>query len=68
MASLPYSGRYRLIDFPLSNMVNSGITTIGLGIQPARYRSIIDHVGSGQEWDLDKKEEDFIFFQVLLME
>ncbi|MCO8194779.1 MULTISPECIES: glucose-1-phosphate adenylyltransferase subunit GlgD [Anaerofustis] len=54
MASLPYSGRYRLIDFPLSNMVNSGINTIGL-IQPARYRSIIDHVGSGKEWDLDKK-------------
>lgn len=55
MASLPYSGRYRLIDFPLSNMVNSGIKTIGL-IQPPRYRSIIDHVGSGKEWDLDKKK------------
>lgn len=54
IASLPYCGRYRLIDFPLSNMVNSGIDTVGL-ILPYKYRSIIDHIGIGKEWSLDKK-------------
>ena len=54
VASLPFGGRYRLVDFPLSNMVNAGITTVGL-IMPSSYRSLIDHVGSGKEWALDKK-------------
>lgn len=54
IASLPYCGRYRLIDFPLSNMVNSGINTVGL-ILPYKYRSILDHIGIGKEWSLDKK-------------
>ena len=54
IASLPFGGRYRLVDFPLSNMVNSGIGTVGL-IMPAAYRSRIDHVGSGKEWNLNKK-------------
>ena len=54
IASLPFAGRYRLIDFPLSNMVNSGIGTVGL-IMPTAYRSLIDHVGSGKEWNLSKK-------------
>ncbi len=55
IASLPYAGRYRLLDFPLSNMVNSGISTVGL-ITPYKYRSIIDHVGAGKEWSLDRKK------------
>ncbi len=54
IGSLPYGGNYRVIDFPLSNMVNSGINTIGL-ITPYKYRSIIDHVGAGKAWDLDRK-------------
>ena len=54
IASLPYGGRYRLIDFPLSNMVNSGISTVGL-ITPYKYRSVIDHIGAGKEWQLDRK-------------
>ena len=54
VASLPYGGNYRVVDFPLSNMVNSGINTIGL-ITPYKYRSIIDHVGAGKAWDLDRK-------------
>lgn len=54
IASLPYCGRYRLIDFALSNMVNSGIETVGL-VLPYKYRSIIDHIGIGKEWSLDKK-------------
>ena len=53
-ASLPFGGRYRLIDFPLSNMVNSGITTVGL-LTPHMYRSLLDHVGVGKEWALSRK-------------
>ncbi len=55
LASLPFGGRYRLIDFALSNMTNSGIKTVSL-ITPASYRSIIDHVSSGKHWSLDRKE------------
>ena len=54
IATVPYGGRYRLIDFALSNMVNSGITTVGL-ITPYFYRSIMDHVGIGKPWNLAKK-------------
>ena len=54
VASLPFGGRYRLIDFPLSNMVNSGISTVGL-ITPYKYRSLMDHVGVGKEWALNRK-------------
>lgn len=54
-ACLPFGGRYRLMDFALSNMVNSRIFTVGL-ITPYYYRSILDHVGAGKEWGLDKKE------------
>ena len=53
-ASLPFGGRYRMVDFPLSNMVNSGIGTVGL-ISPYMYRSLIDHVGIGKPWGLSKK-------------
>lgn len=54
LSSLPYGSRYRIIDFPLSNMVNSGINTVGI-ITPYKYRSIIDHIGTGSEWSLDRK-------------
>ena len=54
IATIPYGGRYRLVDFPLSNMVNSGITTVGL-ITPHRYRSLLDHVGNGKEWALGRR-------------
>ena len=55
IASLPIMGRYRLIDFPLSNMVNAGIRTVGL-VMPGNYRSLIDHVGHGKDWMLDRKK------------
>ena len=54
VASLPFLGRYRLVDFALSDMVNSGIDVVGL-IMPVNYRSIIDHVGLGKDWGLDRK-------------
>lgn len=55
MASIPFGGRYRLIDFPLSNMINSNITTVGL-MTHNNYRSLIDHIGSGKDWDLARKD------------
>lgn len=57
--SIPYGGRYRLIDFTLSNMVNSGITTVGI-ITKNNYQSLMDHLGSGKEWDLARKEGGLI--------
>ena len=55
IASLPYGGRYRQIDFTLSNMSNSGIRHIGV-ITKYNYQSLMNHIGSGQEWDLDLEE------------
>ncbi len=55
MASVPFGGRYRLIDFPLSNLVNAGVSNVGLVIKE-KYRSLLDHVGSGLYWDLDRKK------------
>lgn len=55
MASLPYGGRYRQIDFSLSNMTNSGIRHIGI-ITKHNYQSLMNHIGSGQEWDLDLED------------
>ena len=59
MASVPYGGRYRLIDFALSNMVNSGITTVGI-VTKYNYQSLIDHLGSGKDWDLARKDGGII--------
>ncbi|MBR2323918.1 MAG: glucose-1-phosphate adenylyltransferase subunit GlgD [Clostridia bacterium] len=55
MGSVPYGGRYRLIDFVLSNMVNSGISKIGV-VTKNNYQSLMDHLGSGKEYDLARKE------------
>lgn len=54
VASLPFGGRYRQIDFTLSNMTNSNIMNIGV-ITKYNYRSLMDHLGSCQEWDLNHK-------------
>ncbi len=54
MASVPFGCRYRLIDFALSNMVNSGITHVGL-ITHYNYQSLMDHIGSGKDWDLARR-------------
>lgn len=55
-ASIPFGGRYRLIDFPLSNMVNSGITRVGV-VTKNNYQSLLDHLKSGKEWDLSHKRD-----------
>lgn len=54
LASLPYGGRYRLIDFALSNMTNAGITTVGV-IAPVNSGSLLDHIGVGNPWSLGRK-------------
>ena len=56
VAALPVGGRYRAIDFLLSNMVNSGIRNVGI-ITHKNYKSLIDHLGSGKEWDLSRKND-----------
>lgn len=55
MGSVLFGGRYRLIDFPLSNMVNSGITAVGV-VTKDNYQSLLDHLGSAREWDLARKK------------
>lgn len=53
-ASVPFGGRYRTVDFALSNLTNAGVTDVGLVLH-GRYQSMLDHVGSGKVWDLSRK-------------
>ncbi len=53
-SSPPFAGRYRLIDFMLSNMVNSDIDRVGV-LPVKNYRSLLDHLGSAKDWDLNRK-------------
>ncbi len=53
-SSIPFGGRYRMIDFMLSNMVNAGINDVGV-IMHETYQSLLDHLGSGKDWDLSRK-------------
>jgi glucose-1-phosphate adenylyltransferase len=54
VAALPFGGRYRVIDFIISNMINSDIINVGL-ITQNNYHSLMDHLDSGKQWDLDRK-------------
>ena len=54
VASLPFCGRYRLIDFALSSMKNAGITDVGV-IMSRDYQSLLDHIGSGKDWDMSRR-------------
>ena len=51
MASIPFGGRYRLIDFTLSSMANAGIDNVSVIVRK-NYHSLMDHLGAGREWDL----------------
>lgn len=53
-ASIPVGGRYRMVDFPLSNMAHGGVSRIGV-LSRTHYRSLMDHLGTGKEWDLSRK-------------
>ena len=61
LASTPIAGRYRIIDFVLSNMVNSGINNVGIYAKE-KYRSLTDHLGSGKDWDLSRKKGGLYIF------
>ena len=53
--AVPYGGKYRIIDFPLSNCVNSGISTVGVLTQ-YQPLELNDYIGNGQPWDLDRAQ------------
>ncbi len=55
LGSVPFGGRYRLIDFAISSMVNSGISKIGI-VTHNNYQSLLDHLGNGKDWDLARRE------------
>lgn len=61
VAAIPFGGRYRLVDFPLSNMVNTGINKVCI-ITKSNYRSLMEHVGSGKDWDLSRKKGGVLIF------
>jgi glucose-1-phosphate adenylyltransferase, GlgD subunit len=53
-ASIPFGGRYRAIDFALSNLVNAGAKDVGVVLH-GRYQSLLDHLGTGKNWDLSRR-------------
>ena len=55
MAAVPFGGRYRLIDFALSNLSNGGVDKVGV-ITKSNYYSLMTHLGTGKPWDLDRKK------------
>ena len=61
VSAIPFGGKYRAIDFILSNMVNSGIKNVGVLTQYSS-RSLMDHLGSGKEWDLDRRYDGLFIF------
>lgn len=60
LGAIPFGGRYRLIDFALSNVVNSGVGNVGV-LFGHKYRAVLDHLRSGREWDLARKREGLAF-------
>ena len=55
VAAIPFAGRYWLIDFVLSNMINSGVYKVGV-ITKSNYQPLMEHIGSGKDWDLSRKD------------
>lgn len=60
LAAVPFAGRYRLIDFSLSSMVNSGVQNVGI-LLPGKSRAIMDHLRSGKDWDLARKHDGLFY-------
>jgi len=59
--AVPFAGKYKIIDFTLSNMVNSGISNVSIVTQ-GKARSLYDHIGSGKYWDLNRKKDGLFYF------
>lgn len=60
LAAVPFGARYRLIDFVLSSFVRANISKVGI-FSKEKYRSLMDHLGSGKEWDLDRHNGGLYF-------
>ena len=65
VASVPFAGRYRLIDFVLSNVVNANINSVGI-FPNYPFVSLLDHIGMGKSWDLDRRKDGLFFLPVSL--
>ena len=65
VAAIPFACRYRLIDFCLSNMINSNISNISI-VANYNYRSLLEHIGSGKDWDLARRENGINFISPFL--
>ncbi|MDR1262230.1 MAG: glucose-1-phosphate adenylyltransferase subunit GlgD [Oscillospiraceae bacterium] len=65
VAALPVAGRYRLIDFIMSCLVNAGVRNVGV-ITQKNYHSLMDHLGSGKEWDLHGKNDGLLILPPFL--
>ena len=63
--ALPFAGRYRVVDFALSNMINSGINNVGLML-PDYSRAILDHIRSGKDWDLARRRGGLTYLPAAL--
>ncbi|MDR2635080.1 MAG: glucose-1-phosphate adenylyltransferase subunit GlgD [Clostridiales bacterium] len=61
VASLPFGGRYRLIDFALSNLVDAGVSKVGI-VATNNYNSLMDHIRMGRDWDLNRKNSGITIF------
>lgn len=61
IGSIPFAGRYRIIDFILSNMVNAKINNIAIFTQ-GKSRSLMGHIGTGKDWDLDRNVDGLFIF------
>ena len=61
IASLPFAGRYRLVDFALSSMVTSGVRNVGVLLPENKSRSILDHLRSGKDWDLARHHKGLFY-------
>jgi len=62
VSALPFGGKYRVIDFPLSNCCHSGIGHVGVLAQHAPA-SLNDHIGAGRPWDLDRRNGGVVILQ-----
>ena len=63
--ALPFAGRYRVVDFALSNMINSGINSVGLML-PDYSRAVLDHIRSGKDWDLARRRDGLTYLPAAL--
>ena len=60
VAAIPFACRYRLVDFALSNLVNANVSNIYI-VANYKYRSLLEHLGSGKDWDLARRESGITF-------